>query len=87
MHIPTTSVRIRLDLKLFGLKDQDPKLLILDLDLALDPVPSLFHTKLRNMFLKCTNKCKKFIIISNTILEKFKKLKISTHLCLVITQN
>ena len=32
-------------------------------------------------------KVKKFIIISYTILEKFKKLKISTHLCLVINQN
>jgi len=32
-------------------------------------------------------KVKKFIIISYTILEKFKTIKISTHLCLVINQN
>jgi hypothetical protein len=42
--------RIRLDPKLFGFKDQDPKLLILDLDAF------LFHTKLRNMFLKRNKK-------------------------------
>jgi len=30
---------------------------------------------------------KKFIIISYTTLEKFKKLKISTHLFLIINQN
>ena len=30
---------------------------------------------------------KKFIIISYTVLKKFKKIKISTHCCLVINQN
>ena len=47
-------IRIRPDPKLFGLKDPDPdpKLLISDPDPApvSDPDPSLFHTKLRNMF-------------------------------------
>jgi len=80
-------IRICPDLKLFGLKDPDPKLVISDPDPALDPDPSLFHTKLRNMFLKCTKKLKKFITISYTILEKFKKVKIPTNLSLVINQN
>jgi len=45
-------IRIRPDPKLFGLKDPDPKLLILDpgRDPAPDPDPPLFHTKLKNMF-------------------------------------
>ena len=45
-------IRIRPDPKLFGLKDTDPdpKLLISDPDLAPDPDPPLFHTKLKNMF-------------------------------------
>jgi hypothetical protein len=45
-------IRIRPDPKLFGLKDldPDPKLLISDPDLAPDPDPPLFHTKLKNMF-------------------------------------
>jgi len=32
-------------------------------------------------------KDKKFVMISYTIFEKFKELKISTHLCHVINQN
>jgi len=40
-------IRIRPDPKLFGLKNPDP---------ALDPDPSLFHTKLINMFEKCIKK-------------------------------
>jgi len=32
-------------------------------------------------------KVKQFIIISYRIRDKFKKLKISTHLCLVINEN
>jgi len=36
--------------------DPDPKLLISDPDLAPDPDPPLFHTKLKNMFLKCTKR-------------------------------
>jgi len=74
-------IRIRPDPKSFGLKDPDPKLLISD------PDPSLFHTKL--YVLKMHQKVNKFIIISYTIpvLEKFKKLKISTPLDLVINQN
>jgi len=54
--VPTVPAvfRIRPDPKLFGLKDPDPdpKLLISDLD----PDPPLFHTKLKNMFQKCTKK-------------------------------
>jgi hypothetical protein len=34
--------------EIIGLKDPNPKLLISD------PDPSLFHTKLRNIFKKCT---------------------------------
>jgi len=51
-------IRIRPDPKLFGLKDPDPdrKLSISDPDPAPDPYPSLFHTKLRNMFKKCTKR-------------------------------
>ena len=53
-------IRIRPDPKLFGLKDPDPKFLILDPDPdpepALDPDPLLFYTKLRNMFYKGTKK-------------------------------
>jgi len=45
-------IRIRPDPKLFGLKDLNSKLLISDPD----PDPSLSHTKLRNMFQKCTKK-------------------------------
>ena len=43
-------IRIHPDPKLFGLKDPDPKLLILDPDLAPDPDPPLFHTKLKISF-------------------------------------
>jgi len=74
-------IRIRLDPKLFGPKDLDPKLLILD------PDPPLFHTKLRNIFFKIYKKVSKFILSAHTILENFTKLKISTHFCLHIDQN
>jgi hypothetical protein len=59
-------IRIHPDPKLFGLKDPDPdpKLLISDLDPDSAPDPSIFHTKLRNMFKKCTKKLKKFVMIS-----------------------
>jgi len=40
--------RIRLDLKLFGLKDSDPKLLISDP--ASDPDPPLFHSNLKKLY-------------------------------------
>jgi len=55
---PEFQIRIRPDPKLFGLKDPDPKLLISDPDPAPypDPDPPLFHTKLKNMFLKCIKK-------------------------------
>jgi len=57
--------------KLFGLKDPDPL---------------LFHTKLRNIFLKWTKKWANSNIISNTMPEKTLKLKISTHTCLILTK-
>jgi len=43
-------IRICPDLKLFGLKDRDPKLLISDPDRDPAPDPLPFHTKLKNMF-------------------------------------
>jgi len=80
---------IRPDPKLFGLQDPDldSKLLILDPDPATDPDPSPFSHQTYKYVLKMHWKVNKLIIISNTILEKFKMLKISTHLCLIIDQN
>jgi len=51
---PVFRIRNRSDLKLFGLTDLDPDPKLLISDPA--PDPPLFHTKLRNMFLKCTKK-------------------------------
>jgi len=42
----TPVFRIRMDPKLFGFKDPDPKLLISDPDPAPDPDPPLFNNKL-----------------------------------------
>ena len=48
-------IRIRLDPNLFDLKDPDPDPKLLILDPAADPGPLPFHSKLRNIFLKCTD--------------------------------
>jgi len=57
-YLPVFRIWIRPDPKLIGLKDPDPKLLISDPDPdpAPAPDPPLFHTKLKNMFHKCTKK-------------------------------
>jgi len=70
---------ICLDPKLFDLKDQDPKLLISDPEHHLLRKISLkiFFIEGEQIHQNCTQ---------NTLLEKFKKLKISTHFCLHIKE-
>jgi len=60
--------------EIFGLRDRDPD-------------PPLFHIKLRNIFYKSKKKVSQLVMITHTIHEELKKLKISAHLCIHINQN